>query len=122
MSYEPYLCNGCHDVMLMQIATIFTDVAIVSIKGSDYRIYFWYMSKDDVINIMNNSNLNKKGPYCNFLFCYYYVKMSQNTYQRNRDMILNREQKIIMEMIKERLREEVWVINRNLHLEDKNER
>ena len=76
--------------MLMQRDTSFTDVAIVSIKGSDYRIYFWYMSKDDVINIMNNSNLNKKGPCCNFLFYYYYVKMSQNTYQRNRDMILNR--------------------------------
>ena len=76
LSYEPYLCNGCHDVMLMQRATSFTDVAIVSIKGSDYRIYFWYMSKDDVINIMNNSNLNKKGPCCNFLFYYYYVKMS----------------------------------------------
>ena len=31
---EPYLCNGCHD--LMQEATNFNDVAIVSIKGNDY--------------------------------------------------------------------------------------
>ena len=38
----------------------FNDVAIVSIKGNDYRIHFWYMSKDDAINIMNNSNLNEK--------------------------------------------------------------
>ena len=38
----------------------FNDVAIVSIKGNDYRIHFWYMSKDDAINIMNNSNLNQK--------------------------------------------------------------
>ena len=29
----------------------FNDVAIPSIKGNDYRIRFWYMSKDDVINI-----------------------------------------------------------------------
>ena len=36
------------------------DVAIVSIKGSDYRIHFWYMSKDDAISIMNNSDLNEK--------------------------------------------------------------
>ena len=50
--YEPYLCNGSHD--LMQKA------AIVSVKGSDYRIHFWYMSKNDAINIMKNSNLNKK--------------------------------------------------------------
>ena len=39
--YEPYLCNGCHD--LMQKAMNFNDVAIVSVKGSDYRIHFWYM-------------------------------------------------------------------------------
>ena len=28
------------------------DVAIVSIKGNDYRIHFWYMSKNDVIVLM----------------------------------------------------------------------
>ena len=38
----------------------FNDVAIVSVKGSDYRIHFWYMSKDDAIIIINNSNLNEK--------------------------------------------------------------
>ena len=37
-------------------------VAIVSFKGSDYRIHFWYMSKDDATSIMHNSNLiDKKG-------------------------------------------------------------
>ena len=41
----------------------FNDVAIVSIKESDYRIHFWYMNKSDAINIMNNSTLNEKtGP------------------------------------------------------------
>ena len=48
----------------MQKAINFNHVAIVSVKGSDYRIYFWYMSKDDAINIMENSNLNEK---CGFL-------------------------------------------------------
>ena len=38
----------------------FNDVAIVSIKESDYRIHFWYISKDDAISIMNNSNLSEK--------------------------------------------------------------
>ena len=32
----------------------FNDVAIVFIKGNDYRIHFWYMSKGDAISIMNN--------------------------------------------------------------------
>ena len=36
------------------------DVVIVYIKGSAYRIHFWYMSKDDAINIMNGSNLADK--------------------------------------------------------------
>ena len=36
------------------------DVAIVSIKGNDYRVHFWYISKDDAISIINNSSLNEK--------------------------------------------------------------
>ena len=56
--YESYLCNGCHD--LMQKAISFNDAAIVYVKGSAYRIHFWYMSKDDAINIMNGSNLADK--------------------------------------------------------------
>ena len=38
----------------------FNDVAIIYVKGSIYRINFWYMSKDDAISIMNNSNLIDK--------------------------------------------------------------
>ena len=55
-SYDPCICNGCHD--LMQKAMSFKNVAIVSIKGNDYRIHFWYMSKNDAIALMTNSNLN----------------------------------------------------------------
>ena len=57
-NYEPYLCNCCHD--LMQKAMNFNDVAIAFIKGNDYRIDFWYMSKDEAISIMQNSSLNEK--------------------------------------------------------------
>ena len=57
-SYEPYLCNGCHD--LMQKAINFNDVATVSIKGNDYTIHFSYMSKHEAISIMHNSSLNEK--------------------------------------------------------------
>ena len=56
--YENYLCNGCHDSM--QKAMSFNNVAIVYVKGSAYRILFWYMSKDDAIKIMNCSNLVDK--------------------------------------------------------------
>ena len=74
---EKYLCNGCHD--LMQKTMSFNNVAIAYVKGNAYRIHFWYMSKDDVINILNGSNL---------------LDMSESAdltcYQRNRDVILNR--------------------------------
>ena len=54
--YEKHLCNGC------QKAMSFNNVAIVYVKGSAYRIHFWYMSKDDAINIMNGSILlDKRG-------------------------------------------------------------
>ena len=45
---------------LMQKAMNFNDAAIVSVKGSDYRIHFWYMSKNVAINIMKNSNVSEK--------------------------------------------------------------
>ena len=67
-TYEQYLCDGCHD--LMQKAMSFNDVAIVSIKGSDYRIHFWYVSKDDAIGIMHSSNLNEK---TGTLYFFYYI-------------------------------------------------
>ena len=58
--YEPYLCNGCHN--LMQKAISFNNVAVAYVKGSAYKINFWYMSQNDEINIMNDSNLvDKRG-------------------------------------------------------------
>ena len=56
--FEPYLCNGCHG--LIEIAMNFNDVAIISAKGGDYRTHFWYVSKDNAINITKNSDLNEK--------------------------------------------------------------
>ena len=58
--YEPYLCIDCHD--LMQKAMSFNNVAIVYVKEKAYRIHFWYISKDDAIDIMNGSDLvDKRG-------------------------------------------------------------
>ena len=40
----------------------FNNIVIVYIKKNAYRIHFWYMSKDDTINIMTGSNLvDKRG-------------------------------------------------------------
>ena len=48
------------------------------------------MSKNDAINIMNNSNRNDERGVLQFFFLY--IKMGEKTYyQRNRDAIQNRE-------------------------------
>ena len=38
----------------------FNNVAIVFVKENAYINHFWYMSKDDAINITNGSNLAYK--------------------------------------------------------------
>ena len=44
----------------MQKGMGFNNIAIVYIKGSAYRVHFWYMSKVDAINIMTGSKLVDK--------------------------------------------------------------
>ena len=36
------------------------DTAIVYIKGNDYRNNFWYMIKDEAINLSRNADLTEK--------------------------------------------------------------
>ena len=46
----------------MQNAKNFNNIVTVYVKGHAYRINFWYMSKDDAINVMNGSILlDKRG-------------------------------------------------------------
>ena len=58
----------CHD--LMQKAMNFNNVAVVSVKESDYRINFWFASKGDALRIMKNSNLNEKS---GLLYCFFWI-------------------------------------------------
>ena len=73
----------------------FNDVTIVYVKGSAYRIYFWYMSKDDAISIMNNSNLLDERDF--FKFFYQNIKNEwmqlwwRNLLSKNRDVILKEQ-------------------------------
>ena len=80
------ICNGCPDVILR--ALIFHKVSIFFVKRSDYRMCFWYISRDDVINIKKKSDLKKQIAIRFFLI----QKMNNKTiyYQRNRERILNR--------------------------------
>ena len=62
------LILGCHD--LMQKAMSFNNVAVVYVKGSAYRINFWYISKNYALKIMSGSNLVYKRCFMNF---FYYI-------------------------------------------------
>ena len=37
--FEPQVCNGCHDILLM--AYLLKNVAILNVKGVDYRCVLW---------------------------------------------------------------------------------
>ena len=38
----------------------FDYAAIVFVRGNDYKIHFWYMSKDGAINLLRNANFTEK--------------------------------------------------------------
>ena len=79
-NYEPYLCNGYFGLMQKAMNLIWSnefesnDIAIISVKGSDHRSHFWYMSKDDAISIMNNSNLSEQS---GLLYIFYIIYKKQ---------------------------------------------
>ena len=68
----------------------FDEVAIVSVKGSDFRIHFWYMSKDDAITMIKSSNLNEKKWIITIFFTIYKNKSENCLSWRKQRIILNR--------------------------------
>ena len=55
LSYGPYLCDDCYNIMQKSIN--FKNNATVHVRESAYRIYFLYMSKREAKKLMANSNL-----------------------------------------------------------------
>ena len=47
----------------MQKAISFSNFAIVSVSGNDYRIHFWNINKDEAINLLRNADLKEKVHY-----------------------------------------------------------
>ena len=56
--FEPHVCNKCHDVLM----TCFElkSIAILKVKGVDFRCILWGISRDEVVNRLNNSVLEDK--------------------------------------------------------------
>ena len=58
LRFQTQLCNSFY--MLMQKSVNFNHLAICFIKGNYFRIHFWYMIKNEGINLLKNANLTEK--------------------------------------------------------------
>ena len=56
--FQPNVSNRCHD--LLMISMNLSDIAILNIKGSNYRCIISLISKNEAINLMQNADLTKK--------------------------------------------------------------
>ena len=56
--FQPNVCNRCHVFLMMSINL--SDIAILNIKGSNYRCIISLISKNDVIKLLQNADLTKK--------------------------------------------------------------
>ena len=54
-----YFCNKYHDVLMT--AYELKTIAILNIKGIDYRCILWAIRKNEAVTILNNSVLENKG-------------------------------------------------------------
>ena len=58
--FEPHVCNKCHDVLMT--AYDLKNIAILNVKGVNFRCILWGISKDEAVNRLNNSVLEYKSP------------------------------------------------------------
>ena len=56
--FEPHVCNKCHDVLMT--AYKLKIIAILTVKGVDYRCILLGISKNEAANVLNDSVLEEK--------------------------------------------------------------
>ena len=56
--FQPNVSNSCHDLLMMSMKL--SNIAILSIKGSDYRCTISLIRQNEVIKLMQNVDLTKK--------------------------------------------------------------
>ena len=54
--YELCVCNECHDISMM--VNELENIVILNVKGIDYRCIRWRMTRNDVINRLDNFKLD----------------------------------------------------------------
>ena len=58
--FEPHVCNKCHVLMT---AYELKKIAIMNVKGVDFRCILWGISRDEAVSRLNNSVLDDKVSY-----------------------------------------------------------
>ena len=56
--FEPNVCNRGHDLLMMSVNL--SNIAVLIIKGSDYRCIISLNDKNEAINVMQNADLTEK--------------------------------------------------------------
>ena len=56
--FEPHVCNKSHDVLMT--AYELKNIAILNVKGVDFRCILWGIGKDEAVSRLNNSVLEDK--------------------------------------------------------------
>ena len=56
--FQPNVCNRCHDLLIMYINL--SNLAILNIKGFDYRCIISLISKNETKNLMQYADLTEK--------------------------------------------------------------
>ena len=62
--FQPNVCNRCHDLLMMSMNL--SDIAILNIKGSDYRCIISLISKNEAITLLQNAGLIEKKEHYKF--------------------------------------------------------
>ena len=57
--FELHVYNKCHDILMT--AYELKNIAILNVKGADFRCILWGISKDEAVNWLNNSVLEDRG-------------------------------------------------------------
>ena len=48
--FQPHVCNGCHDVLMMSMSL--SNIDMLNIHGADYRCNIYGISKSEVMNLI----------------------------------------------------------------------
>ena len=57
--FEPHVCNKFHDVLMT--AYELKNIAILHVRGVNFRCILWDISRGEAVNRLNNSVLEDKG-------------------------------------------------------------